>query len=219
MNGRCADVARPFMTDSALLASLDGQQYLVLRPQGEIEALWDASRESLRRSIPQAVAYPNTGHVTLRGFFEPNRVDALKEILAVWAKGQAPIELRVDAIDGFHPPFQVMIARLTRTPSLVDSYSDLTALLDSTDFQRIGELPLEQWVFHLSLIYASSLDELNWHALHERSQRTLEPQPREIITSADFVWYSGGIEHVETLRFGTHPTNDARRSAATGERA
>lgn len=64
MNGRCADVARPFMTDSALLASLDGQQYLVLRPQGEIEALWDASRESLRRSIPQAVAYVN-GHSEL----------------------------------------------------------------------------------------------------------------------------------------------------------
>jgi hypothetical protein len=105
------------------------------------------------------------------------------------------------------------IARLARTPSLVAGYAGLTPLLDSTDFHRIGELPLDEWVFHLSLIYAGSLDEIGWQALHDRSRRAVEPRPKEVITSAEFVWYTHGIEHVETLRFGAKANGHVRTPA------
>ena len=62
-------------------------------------------------------------------------------------------------------------------------------------------------MFHLSLIYAGSLEELSWRALHDRSRRTLEPRPAEIITSAEFVWYANGVEHVQTLRFSAQASN------------
>ena len=202
------------MTDPALLDSLDGQQYLVLRPQGEIESFWDATRDSLRSSTPGPVGHPNTGHVTLRGFFEPHRVDALKEALGAWAESQPPIELSVDDVDGFPTPFQIIIARLERTPSIVAGYASLTSLLNSTDFHRIGELPLDEWVFHLSLIYAGALDETSWQTLHDRSRRAVEPRPKEVITTADFVWYANGIEHVEMLRFGAKAASDVRTPAA-----
>lgn len=104
--------------------------------------------------MPQTVSFPNTGHVTLRGFSEPTRIDALEEILRAWADQQAPIRLRVEAIDGFPPPFQILIARLQRTSSLVAAYAGLTSLLDTKGIHRLGELPLEDWVFHMSLIYA-----------------------------------------------------------------
>ncbi|WP_240949010.1 2'-5' RNA ligase family protein [Microbacterium salsuginis] len=189
------------MTDPALLESLDGQQYLVLRPEDEIETFWDVSRESLRESIAQPVSYPHTGHVTLRGFLEPDRVDELKAALTTWAQVQPPIELKVVGIDGFPPPFQIVHAELKRTSSLVSAYAGLTSLLDSTDFHRIGELPLEDWVFHMSLIYAGGLDEVSWARIYDRCRRVLEQRPAETITSADFVWYTDGAEHVERLMF------------------
>lgn len=207
-------MARAFMTDPALLDSLEGQQYLVLRPHGQIESFWDATSDDLRQSIPQAVSHPNTGHVTLRGFFEPDRVEELKDALAAWAHSQPPIELTVDAVDGFPSPFQIVIARLSRTPSLVAAYASLTSLLDSTAFHRIGELPLDEWVFHLSLIYAGSLEGSSWTALHERSRRSLAPQPTEVMTSADFVWYANGTENVETLWFASDGTGDPRAVTA-----
>ncbi|WP_374977189.1 hypothetical protein ACEYYH_05155 [Microbacterium trichothecenolyticum] len=125
----------------------------------------------------------------------------------------SPIELSVDGVDGFPTPFQIVIARLARTPSLVAGYAGLTSLLDSTDFHRIGELPLDEWVFHLSLIYAGSLDEIGWQALDDRSRRAVEPRPKEVITSAEFVWYAHGIEHVETLRFGAKAKGHVRTPA------
>ncbi|MDF2563461.1 MAG: hypothetical protein K0R99_4907 [Microbacterium sp.] len=191
------------MTEPALLDSLNGQQYLVLRPQGEIESFWDVSRDSINRSTHQQVTYPNSGHVTLRGFFEPHRVDELKDALREWAVSQPPIALSVDGVDGFPTPFQIVIARLERTPSLIAAYASLTSQLDSTDFHRIGELPLDEWVFHLSLVYAGSLDETSWQALYDHSRQALQTRPTEVITGADFVWYADGVEHVETLPFAT----------------
>ena len=190
------------MTDSSTLDSLNGQQYLVLRPEHEIASFWDATRDSLRRGMPATVSFPNTGHVTLRGFSEPTRIDDLEEILRAWAERQAPIRLRVEAIDGFPPPFQILIARLQRTSSLIAAYAGLTSLLDTKGIHRLGELPLEEWVFHMSLIYAGTLDQAEWHRVYGNSARALDPCPSELITSADFVWYADGIEHVSTLDFG-----------------
>jgi hypothetical protein len=190
------------MTDSALLDSLDGQQYLVLRPTAAVAAFYTAEQARLSLLMPGALPHPNAGHVTLRGFYEPTRVDELKRTLATWAKQQGPIELQVDRIDGFSPPFQVLIARLEPTPSLVDAYASLTATLDGTGLHRIGELPLAEWVFHLSLLYCNSLTEDVWEQVHAESARSVEQHPRELVTEVEFVWYEDGIEHAEVLTTG-----------------
>ena len=115
-------------------------------------------------------------------------------MLATWARQQGPIELQVDRIDGFPPPFQVLIARLERTPSLVNAYASLTAALDATGFHRIGELPLAEWVFHLSLLYCNSLSEDAWEQVHAESGRSVEQHPRELVTEVEFVWYEDGTD-------------------------
>jgi hypothetical protein len=148
-----------YMTDPSLLEALHSQQYLVLRPVAQVASFYDEEQSALRDRLPDSISYPNTGHVTLRGFYEPDRVQILRAALATWAAAQPTIALQVDAVDGFPPPFQVLIARLQRSGSLLEAYASLTRLLDSTDFHHIGELPLEQWVFHLSLIYAQTLEE------------------------------------------------------------
>jgi len=198
-------VSRAFMTDPTLLDSIDGQQYLVLRPTGPVADFYDAEQSSLRRSLPDSVSFPNTGHVTLRGFWEPTRVHELKNVLKDWAARQPPITVRVDAVDGFPTPFQVLISRLERSTSLVDAYAALTSALDATDFHRIGELPLDQWVFHLSLIYCNSMSEDDWLSVAAQSAKDLPVRPSELLTTAEFVWYEDGIEHSETVPLGGSP--------------
>lgn len=188
-----------YMTEAAALESLRGQQYVVLRPTAAVAAFYEREQAEILRRLPESTPRPNTGHVTLRGFSEPQRVDALRELVASWAGSRPPIELRVDAVDGFPPPFQVLIARLERTVSLVDAYASLTASLDATDFRRLGELPLEEWVFHLSLAYASDLDDRAWTAAFAASGRPVASRPRELVSSVDFVWYDADGEHIDSF--------------------
>ena len=108
----------------------------------------------------------------------------------------------MDGVDGFPPPFSVVIARLKRTPELLAAYARLTSLLDETDFQRLGELPLEQWVFHLSLAYCSSLGEAEWDDIHTRSARSIAERPTEVISQAELVWYEAGVERSTVVPFG-----------------
>ena len=192
----------PYMTDPALLKSLKGQQYVVLRPGAAVAEFYRREQSAVLGRLPGGVPHPHTGHVTLRGFFEPERVASLREAIVGWARSLAPIDLRVEAIDGFPPPFSVLIARLKRTHSLLDAYAGLTELLDSTDFVRIGELPLDEWVFHLSLAYANTLDEQAWAQALEASAREVEPKPFETVSSVDLVWYDDTGEHIENMPLG-----------------
>lgn len=192
-------MAREFMTDPTLLESLNGQQYLVLRPAGPVAEFYEAEQATLKTRLPRSISHPHSGHVTLRGFNEPARVHELRDAVAAWASQQAPIEVRVDAVDGFPTPFQILIARLHRAVTLVDAYAGLTTALDATDFHRIGELPLEEWVFHMSLVYCGTLSESDWRTAYEKSSRHVVARPSEVIPEVEFVWYESGTEHAETM--------------------
>lgn len=189
----------PYTAEPVLLGSLRGQQYVVLRPVAAVADFYRREQSAVRGRLPSGIPHPHTGHVTLRGFFEPERVPLLREAIITWARSARPIELRVAAVDGFPPPWGVLIARLERTPSLTEAYASLTSVLDSTDFVRIGELPLDDWVFHLSLAYASALDEPAWTRALEASSREVAPVPHETVSSVDVVWYDDDGEHIESV--------------------
>jgi hypothetical protein len=190
------------MTDSRLRESLKGQQYIVLRPVTAVADFYEREQSAILGRLPAGIPHPNTGHVTLRGFFEPERVPILREAIIRWASSASPIDLRVASVDGFPPPFSVLIVRLERTPSLLETYAGLTELVETTDFLRIGELPLDEWVFHLSLAYASALDEEDWDRALQESRRVVNPSPHEAVSSVDFVWYDDDGEHIETMPLG-----------------
>lgn len=191
---------RPFMSTPAQLASLEGQQYLVLRPAGAVADLYD---EVQRAALAfEDLPHPHTGHVTLRGFYESARRAELAQLIRDWAATQHQLELRADAIDSFPAPWQIPIVRLARTTSLVDAYASLTAALADTDFIRLGELSLEEWTFHLSIVYAKTLEGDRWSALDHALRRELEPRPQETVAEAELVWYDGGVEHAEVIPLG-----------------
>lgn len=193
---------RPFMTDPATVASLEGQQYLVLRPVADVAAFYKEEQRNALDRLPSGLPHPNTGHVTLRGFAEPERVDALLDTVRAWASSTRPIEVGVEAIDGFAPPFKVLLARLKRSQSLTSAYASLTQVLDATGVERIGELPLEEWIFHLSLVYCAGLSDAEWDGVVQASRRPVSPGPTEWIDTAELVWYDGGREHVAVVPLG-----------------
>lgn len=93
----------------------------------------------------------------------------------------------------------MLILRAARTASLVDAYSKLTALLRPTDLQRLDERSVEDWTFHLSLLYGRRLEAGIWEELSSRAVAELREQPREIIAEAELVWYEAGVEHAELI--------------------
>ncbi|MFK0242453.1 2'-5' RNA ligase family protein [Microbacterium sp. NPDC090281] len=193
---------RPFMDTRDQLESLEGQQYLVLRPTAGVGTVYRSVQDAALERLGIPARRPHTGHVTLRGFYEPERREELAELIRTWAAQQSPIEVRAEAVDEFPAPWQILIVRLARSASLVSAYSSLTAALDATDFRRLGELPLEDWTFHLSVLYGKTLDPAEWSRFAQAETRTFASEPVEIITEAELVWYQGGIEHAEILTFG-----------------
>jgi hypothetical protein len=190
------------MASPAQLASLEGQQYLVLRPTGAVAAEYRALQRDTLAALDTSVPFPHTGHVTLRGFAESDRREELAAVIRTWAARQHPITVSADAVDTFADPWQIVILRLARTDTLVSAYAALTDLLAPTDFRRLGELALEDWTFHLSAVYGKTLDAKAWDELDRAVRRPLPALPTEIITEAELVWYQDGIEHAEVIPLG-----------------
>ncbi|MEA1264622.1 2'-5' RNA ligase family protein [Microbacterium sp. STF-2] len=193
---------RPFMDTPDQLASLEGQQYLVLRPTGAVAEVYREIQETALDRLGIPARRPHTGHVTLRGFSEPERREELAALIRTWAAQQEPIEVSAEAVDVFPLPWQILIVRLARSASLISAYSTLTAALDATDYRRLGELPLADWTFHLSVLYGKTLDAADWSRFVKAEVRPLSPAPTEVIAEAELVWYEDGIEYAEVLPLG-----------------
>ena len=188
------------MSTPQQLASLEGQQYLVLRPRAAVAARYAAEqRQALALTD---LPHPHTGHVTLRGFYEPERTAELAALMRTWAAEQSPIEIVCEAVDAFPSPWQILILRLARTDSLVSAYASLTRMLDATDFRRLGELSLEEWTFHLSLVYGKTLAGTDWEAIESARVEDLSDPIQETISEVELVSYSGGEERSEIIPLG-----------------
>ncbi|WP_417554676.1 2'-5' RNA ligase family protein [Microbacterium sp.] len=195
-------MARDFMTDPKQLRDLEGQQYIVLRPTGAVMREWDRVRDAAQQRLGDSARYPGAAHVTLRGLYEPERVGRVRQIVHEWAAAQHPIEVVTEAVDSFPAPWQIVIARLARTPSLLHAYASLTDALDSTDLRRIGELPLEEWTFHCSTVYAKALDAADWAQLASDTHYDYPTPPAETVAEVELVTYFDGTEHREAIPLG-----------------
>lgn len=174
----------------------------MLRPTAGVGELYREVQDAALARLGIPARHPHTGHVTLRGFYEPERRAELAELIRSWAARQAPIEVSAEAVDEFPVPWQILIVRLERTGSLVSAYSTLTTALDATDFRRLGELSLEDWTFHLSVLYGKTLNAAEWLRFAKGEVRPLPSAPTEHLTEAELVWYQDGIEHAEVLPLG-----------------
>ena len=190
------------MTNPDQLDSLEGQQYVVLRPSGAVTDVYRQVQSELLTRVPAGTKHPHTEHVTIRGLYEPERREEVAALVREWAAAQHPIQIIAEAIDVFPAPWQIVITRLARTPSLVSAYASLTAALAPTGFRRLDELPLDDWIFHLSVVYGKTLTPDAWADLEQVSRRDLIARPSCIAADVELVWYEGGREHAEVIPLG-----------------
>ncbi|WP_223626841.1 2'-5' RNA ligase family protein [Microbacterium sp. EST19A] len=190
------------MDDPAQLASLEGQQYLVLRPTIAVASLYREVQDAALARLGGDIPHPRTEHVTLRAFSEPDRRTEVGALVRDWAARQHPIEVTAEAVDVFPAPWQILIVRIARSAALVSAYADLSAALESTDFRRLDERGVEDWTFHLSVVYGRTLDPAAWQEFADASRTELSLQPAETIAEAELVWYEDGEEHAEVIPLG-----------------
>ncbi|WP_235282416.1 2'-5' RNA ligase family protein [Microbacterium sp. SA39] len=193
---------RPFMDTPDHLASFEGQQYLVLRPTIAVSSLYREVQDAALARLGADTRHPHTEHVTLRAFHEPDRLSELAALIRGWAADQRPIEVTAEAIDTFPAPWQILIVRLARTASLVAAHASLSDALVATDIRRLDELSVDEWTFHLSVVYGKTLAWDAWQEFAETSSGDLSAKPSETISEVELVWYADGAEHAAIFPLG-----------------
>ena len=180
------------MTDPAHLTALAGQKYVVMRVGGEVERLFRDTQRLLReRLVGLPVGYPNTGHVTLRGF--PSGTDHIKVtgVLNAWSRETAPLSIETERLSHFGPPHQTIILRVRRTEELVRAYARLAELADQAGLSALpeGGFPVERWVFHVSLAYCRDLPEADWTRVVAMIERQPVPSASCLAEDAELVCF------------------------------
>ena len=193
------------MTDPAHLTALAGQKYVVLRVGGDVDRLFRDTQRLLRERLAGLpVGYPNTGHVTLRGFPPDTDYDRVTEVLDAWSSETPPLAIEIERPTYFGPPHQAIILRVKRTDGLVRAYSRLAELADQASLPAIAETgrPVEAWVFHVSLAYCKDLSEGAWARVVELVEGLRVPPAHYLAQDAELVCFDDEGEHQTVFRLG-----------------
>ena len=154
---------RPFIDDPAHIALLEGQRYVVLRPNGAVQdayvQVWARVQDKLA-GLP--VSYPAQPHVTLAGFGKGTSLDAVRELVADWAPTVPPVRLEVEELGVFPSPFQIVIAQVRRTPELGDALATLREQARQYKLTDVATVQPSDWIFHMSVAYCSPLSAAAW---------------------------------------------------------
>jgi 2'-5' RNA ligase len=154
---------RPFIDDPAHIALLEGQRYVVLRAKGALHDFYTQVRERVQDKLNGLqVWYPAQPHVTLGGFGQGTSLAAVRELVANWAPTVAPLRLEVDALGVFPSPFQIIIARVRRTPELGEALTTLREQAGQHKLVDAATIQPSDWIFHMSVAYCSALSAAAW---------------------------------------------------------
>ncbi len=69
----------------------------MLRPTAGVGEVYREVQDAALARLGIPTRHPHTGHVTLRGFYEPERREELAEVIRAWAARQSPIEVIAEA--------------------------------------------------------------------------------------------------------------------------
>jgi 2'-5' RNA ligase len=154
---------RPFIDDPTHIALLEGQRYVVLRPNGAVQDAYAQVRERVRDKLAGLqVSYPAQPHVTLAGFGKGTSPNILRELVANWAPTMPPLRLEIEELDVFPSPFQIIIARVQRTPELSEALTTLREQAAQHKLVDVATIQPSDWIFHMSVAYCSALSPAAW---------------------------------------------------------
>ena len=183
----------PYITDPRHLTSAEGTKYAVLRPTEPLATAYALVQDSLRGFGCEGLSFP-APHLTLKGFGEGDDAKVL-DVVERWASSAKPPTVRLEAVDAF-PDFGVLIARVERHDSLVEAMSTLRHSAKGLPTAFEDEIPIGNWVFHMSLAYANWLEDGAWEELLARAA-DLEVEPAsDVLGTLDLLAFDGGPERL-----------------------
>lgn len=152
-----------FIDDAAHLARLEGQRFVVLRPNGDVHRAYCDVRARVRERLSGLdVSYPAEPHVTLAGFGRGTSIDTARDLVNAWAPAIAPLTIRTEAVSTFQGRFQIILIRMQRSDALVHAMTSLRGLAAERGVTDIAAVAPADWTFHMSVAYCSTLDPSTW---------------------------------------------------------
>jgi 2'-5' RNA ligase len=193
-------VYEPFIDDPRDIARLEGQRYVVLRPNGAVPHVHRQVRAQARERLAGAdVSYPAAAHVTLTGCPAGTDLEAIRELVGEWARTVAPLRIEIERVHHFPPPFQIVIVQVRRTPELFDALASLRARVKDRRLPDMSSIRPADWIFHMSVAYCSSLNASAWAETAQFFDALNVPKAECVVDEVELVAfderreYQGGV--------------------------
>jgi hypothetical protein len=161
----------PFIDDPEHIREVEGQRFVVFRPTGVVNDCHRELQDVLRRRLSGLpVSFPARGHVTLAGFVAGTQLESVQELLSTWTRGVPPLRVQVQGARSFPSPFQILYLEVLKTPALIRALRSLRRLAEERGLPIDTVIPVEAWVFHMSLAYCSRLTATQWDSIARFSE-------------------------------------------------
>jgi 2'-5' RNA ligase len=186
---------QPFIDDPRHLSELDRQRFVVLRIPPSVTGTYGQVQKAVRQrwsALP--VSYPARAHVTLCGFAAGSALDAVQEVVSYWARTVPPLLIEVERVSAFPPPFQIVIVQVRKTPALFAALTSLRERAEQRGLVVSTHVPLEQWIFHMSVAYCSALGAQAWHQVTQFVETVEAPSATCVVREAEIVAFDDGLE-------------------------
>jgi 2'-5' RNA ligase len=190
----------PFIDDPEHIKELDGQRFVVFRPTRQVTLYHRQVQDVVRRRLAGlAVSYPARAHVTLTGFASGTPLEHVQELVSDWIRAVPCLELALQGGTSFPTPFRIVILKVAKTRPLYAALHSLRRMADQRGLPVSTVVPVEEWVFHMSLAYCARLGVADWEDIARLVEGLKAPtlswvqETVEIVGFDDGREYSGGI--------------------------
>jgi hypothetical protein len=190
---------QPLVTDPVQLSTLAGRAVMCLRPTGPVATAFHDVQRRLRIVVGSDPAWWPDVHLSLKDFGdEITLVDTMMESEMValaegWARSTPPLAVATDGLDVFAEE-RIPIIRVLRTSELAAALDDVRGLSEASILPGYAdEISVEEWVFHLSLMYYRGD---RWRAIEDATKDMVIQRVEEVVDHVELRAFDGGPERL-----------------------
>jgi 2'-5' RNA ligase len=190
------DAYRPFIDDPRFAAEFEGQRFIVVRATGGVAGAFHAIGHALRaRFAGVSMSYIAQPHLTFCGFARGTALEPIRQLAEAWAAQVPPLAIDLEGVDCFPDPSRVVVARIRRTPVLEHALSSARRLSDERGPRGTSDVPVDAWVFHLSIAYCAALTVGEWEDVGRFVRTLTVPAVACRADAAEIVAFDDGREY------------------------
>ena len=186
----------PFIDDPGHIREVEGQRFVVLRPNAGVCKIHRHLQAVLRKAFGAVpISYPAQAHVTLAAFDAGTRLDGIQDLVDSWSRTVSPVRVTLERLASFPAPSQVVIIQVLNTPDLVAALSELRREAGEKRFSIDTTISPQDWVFHMSVAYCSKLNDREWNQLEQFVPELEVVLPSCVVNEAELVAFDEGREY------------------------